>query len=45
MQLNTHTNTAYGFSRLSNTLKQEQPQNRGTLSRQELQRIVAAMVG
>jgi len=44
MHLNTNTNTAY-VSRFSNTLKPEQPQHQGILTRQELQRIVAAMVG
>lgn len=34
------------FSRYIDTLsKREQPQSNGTLSRQDLQRIVAAMVG
>jgi len=45
MHLNTHTNTANVFSPISNALKPKQPQNGGILSRQELQRIVAAMVG
>lgn len=45
MHLNTNTNSAYVYSRLSNTLKPEQPQYQGILTRQELQRIVAAMVG
>lgn len=45
MHINTNNKKHYDFTRFTNTLKPEPPQGPGILSRQELQRVVAAMVG